>query len=105
MIACFVSLAQILENVVMASVLRFSAVAALVSTAAGAALGAMPSQTMGGFGEPIFAVPLPTEPPSLELVKRKLVKKDLTNICTEWVGPSFSEHYSLHYVFWELFAA
>jgi hypothetical protein len=71
----------------MVLVLRFSTVAALMWTAAGAALGAMPSQTMGGCGEPIFAVPLPTEPPSFELVRRKLEKKDLTNICTEWTIP------------------
>jgi ADP-ribose pyrophosphatase YjhB (NUDIX family) len=30
---------------------------------------------------------LPTEAPSLELVKRKLEKKGVTNICTEWTIP------------------
>jgi len=72
----------------MTSVLRYSAVAALVSSAAGAQIGAMPSQTMGcGFGDPIFAMPLPTLAPELELVKRRLEKKDVTNICTEWTIP------------------
>ncbi len=72
----------------MTSILRYSAVAALVSRAAGAVIGAMPSQTVGGgFGAPIFALPLPTEAPSLELVKRKLEKKGVTNICTEWTIP------------------
>jgi hypothetical protein len=72
----------------MASALRYSAIAALISSAAGVVIGAMPSQTMsGGFGEPIFALPLPTEAPSLELVKRRLQKKDVTNICTEWTIP------------------
>ncbi|PMD36596.1 hypothetical protein L207DRAFT_515113 [Hyaloscypha variabilis F] len=57
---------------------------------AAAALGAIPSQTIGGCGEPIFAFPLPTEPPSLELAKRRLERKDITgvtNVCTEWTIP------------------
>ena len=71
----------------MASVLRYSAVATLLSTAAAAVLGAIPSQTVGGFGEPIYALPLPTEAPSLDLVKKRLEKKDLINTCTEWTIP------------------
>jgi hypothetical protein len=30
---------------------------------------------------------LPTLAPELELVKRRLEKKDVTNICTEWTIP------------------
>ena len=71
-------------NVGMGWLLRCSALAALASSAAGAVMGAIPSQTMGGFGEPIFALPLPTAAPEVELVKRRLEKKDATNICTEW---------------------
>lgn len=69
---------------VMASFLRYAAVAALVSSVAGFAIGAMPSQTIGlGFGEPMQPLQ-PTDAPSLELVKRNLEKKALTNTCTEW---------------------
>jgi hypothetical protein len=69
---------------VMALFLRYAAVSAFFSAAAGFAIGAMPSQTIGiGFGEPMQPV-RPTEAPSLELVKRKLEKKALTNTCTEW---------------------
>ena len=74
----------------MAKMLKYSVVPALAATAAGAALGAVPSQTISGVGEPFFALPLPTEPPSLELMKRRLEKKDVTdvtNICTEWTIP------------------
>jgi hypothetical protein len=68
---------------VMALFLRYAAVSAFFSAAAGFAIGAMPSQTIGiGFGEPMPQQP--TEAPSLELVKRKLEKKALTNTCTEW---------------------
>jgi hypothetical protein len=77
----------------MALILRFSAVAALVLRAAAAALAAIPSQTPGGCGQPIFELPLPTKPPSLELAKRRLEKKDVTdvtNICTEWTIPGGS---------------
>jgi hypothetical protein len=66
----------------MASLLRYAAVSAFISAAAGFAIGAMPSQTLGiGFGAPM---PQPTEGPSLELVKRQLQKKAVTNTCTEW---------------------
>ncbi|KAE9379085.1 hypothetical protein N431DRAFT_450994 [Stipitochalara longipes BDJ] len=74
----------------MALMLRYSVIAMTISSAAAAALGAIPSQTIGGFGEPIFALPLPTEPPSLELAKRRLERRgvmDMTNICTEWTIP------------------
>jgi hypothetical protein len=72
----------------MASALRYSVVAALVSSAAGAVIGAMHSQAMGGgFGDPVFAMPLPTQAPEIELLKRRLEKKDVTNICTEWTIP------------------
>ena len=71
----------------MVTLLSCTAVAGLASSAAGAVIGAIPSQTMGGFGEPIFALPLPTAAPEVELVKRRLEKKDATNICTEWTIP------------------
>jgi hypothetical protein len=66
----------------MASFLRYVAVSAFFSAAAGFAVGAMPSQTIG-FGEPMQPLQ-PTDAPSLELAKRKLEKKALTNTCTEW---------------------
>jgi hypothetical protein len=67
----------------MPSVLQYSsAVAALVSSVAGNSFGSIPSQTVG-HGLPIFEA-MATEAPSLELVKRKLEKKSLTNVCSEW---------------------
>lgn len=52
---------------------------------------AMPSQTAqfmrGGIGLPVYeAMPIPTPPPSLELVKRRLDARVLaaTNTCAEW---------------------
>ena len=51
----------------------------------------MPSQTAqfmgGGTGLPIYeAMPIPTPPPTLELVKRRLDARALaeTNTCAEW---------------------
>jgi hypothetical protein len=87
---CLLLVARFCDNVAMALILRYSAIAVLISTGAAAALGAIPSQTIGGCGEPIFAFPLPTEPPSLELAKRRLERKDITgvtNVCTEWTIP------------------
>lgn len=66
----------------MASVLRFSALAAVVSAVSGYALGEMPSQTIG-IGMAITDI-IPTNAPSLELVKRSLKKKAVTNTCSEW---------------------
>lgn len=66
----------------MASVIRFSALAAMISAVSGYALGEMPSQTIG-MGLDIVHI-LPTAAPELELVKRNLKKKALTNTCSEW---------------------
>jgi hypothetical protein len=86
----FVSLAPSRDNAVVA-LMEYSVVAALAATTTRAVLGAMPSQTMGGIGERLFALPLPTEPPSLELANRRVEKKDVTdvtNIFTEWTRGS-----------------
>lgn len=70
----------------MASFSRIPATAVVMSmmasSAMGFALGAMPSQTVGGTGAAYS--PAPTEAPSMELMKKKLAKKALTNVCTEW---------------------
>jgi hypothetical protein len=66
----------------MATILRNSALAAMVSAVSGYALGDMPSQTIG-IGIPILEI-LPTKAPSLELVKKSLAKKAVTNTCSEW---------------------
>ena len=67
----------------MASVLRYSALAAVVVTAVSAfAPRDIPTQTVG-YGLPFHQVS-PTEAPSMELVKKQLEKKAVTNICTEW---------------------
>jgi hypothetical protein len=68
----------------MASFWRASALAAamMFPSALGFAIGAMPVQTVGGMGEAFS--PAPTEAPSMELMKAKLVKKAVTNVCTEW---------------------
>jgi hypothetical protein len=65
----FVSLAPSRDNAVV-ELMEYSVVAALAATAAIAVLGVMPSQTMGGMGERLFALPLLTEPPSLEQAKK-----------------------------------
>lgn len=71
----------------MASILRYSAMSALVSSVTGFAVGVIPSQTVGGgFGQPFFDIQ-PTSAPSVELVKKQLAKKALTNVCTEWTIP------------------
>lgn len=67
----------------MPSLLQCSIVGALVGSAAARTFGAVPSQTVGGYGQPIFEA-IPTEAPSMELMKRKLEKKALTNVCEEW---------------------
>jgi hypothetical protein len=79
------------DHLVMASFLRIALVAVLVSSAMGFALGAMPSQTAGpetlvqGMGQPAF--PAPTDAPSLELVRARMQKRAVTNVCTEWTIP------------------
>ena len=83
----FISVLYIEKNALMALVLKFSAFGTLISYTAGAVIGAIPSETLGGFGLPLFELPLPTEPPSLELVKKRLEKKSVSNICTEWTIP------------------
>lgn len=69
----------------MPSILRLSAATALVSTAAASGIGAIASQTIAGFGAPLFAEP--TKAPEYELVKAKLAKKAVTNVCSEWTIP------------------
>ncbi|KAH7360741.1 hypothetical protein BKA65DRAFT_473876 [Rhexocercosporidium sp. MPI-PUGE-AT-0058] len=69
----------------MASLLRYSAVAALASSVTGFAISAFPTQTVnGGFGQVFLQ---PTAAPSVELVKQKLKGRALTNVCTEWTIP------------------
>lgn len=62
-----------------------AATAIMIHSTMGSAIGAMPSQTLGGFGM-VFS-PEPTEAPSMELVKAKMAKRSLTNVCTEWTIP------------------
>ncbi len=69
----------------MPALFRLAAGGALISSTAAWAIGAIPSQTIGGYGEPFFAAP--TEAPEYELVKVKLAKKSVTNVCTEWTIP------------------
>jgi hypothetical protein len=57
----------------------------LASSAMGFALGAMPLETAAELGASFS--PAPTQAPSIELVKKKLAKKALTNVCTEWTIP------------------
>jgi hypothetical protein len=69
----------------MASSLRLSTVAAFVSAVSGyAILGGFPTQTVG-YGSPFLQLE-PTQAPSMELVKKSLGKRALTNTCTEWVS-------------------
>lgn len=73
---------------IMPSFFKLSAGAAniyILSSATASAIGALPSQTIGGFGAPLFAEP--TEAPKHELVRAKLAKKDVTNVCSEWTIP------------------
>jgi hypothetical protein len=65
----------------MASIVRFSALAAFASAVSGYAIGEFPTQTVG-YGSPFM--PEPTEAPSMELVKKNLGKRALINTCTEW---------------------
>ena len=71
----------------MASFVRFSAVTAFVSAVCGYAIGEIPTQTVG-YGSPFMQEP--TEAPSMELVKRSLGKRAVTNVCTEWTLPGGS---------------
>jgi len=67
----------------MASSLRYAALAALVSSVYSYSLGEMPSQTVG-VGLPLMEL-LPTQAPSMELVKKSLrEKRAITNTCYEW---------------------
>ncbi|KAK0124467.1 hypothetical protein ONS95_009419 [Cadophora gregata] len=69
----------------MASLLRYTAIAALASSVSGFAIGAFPTQTLAdGYGQVFLQ---PTAAPSVELVKQKLKQRALTNICTEWTIP------------------
>ncbi|PVH86981.1 hypothetical protein DL98DRAFT_649817 [Cadophora sp. DSE1049] len=69
----------------MASLLRYTAVAALASSVSGFAIGAIPTQTLaGGYGQAFLQ---PTAAPSVKLVKQKLKGRALTNVCTEWTIP------------------
>jgi hypothetical protein len=68
-----------------ASYLRYSALAAAASTVTGFATLEFPTQTVGGFGEPYF--PEVTKAPQRDLVKARLEKKAITNVCSEWTIP------------------
>jgi hypothetical protein len=66
----------------------YAAFSALLSAVSGYAMGEMPTATpTRGCGLPLADL-LPADAPSLELVKKqfakRLVKKSVTNICTEW---------------------
>lgn len=66
----------------MFSTAGYAAWAAMVSAACGYVLGEMPSQTIG-VGIPLLDI-LPTQAPSLELVKKQIEKRAITNTCSEW---------------------
>jgi hypothetical protein len=66
----------------MASALRYSAFTVLVTAVAAFAPRVISTQTIG-YGQ-LFHQVAPTEAPSIELVKKQLEKKAVTNICTEW---------------------
>jgi hypothetical protein len=71
----------------MVSLLRLSAITTLVPIVTGFAISAaVPSQTIGlgnpGIGYLLY--PEPTTAPSFELVEKKLAKKAVTNVCSEW---------------------
>ncbi|KAG0651865.1 hypothetical protein D0Z07_1291 [Hyphodiscus hymeniophilus] len=68
----------------MGSLLQYSALSAFISSVAGFAIGEIPTQTIG-YGAPFMHEP--TEAPSMELVKRSLERRDVTNTCTEWTIP------------------
>jgi hypothetical protein len=76
---------------IMAALARYTyyaAFSALLSAVSGYAMGEMPTATpTRGCGLPLADL-LPADAPSLELVKKqfakRLVKKSVTNICTEW---------------------
>jgi hypothetical protein len=71
-----------------ASYLRYSALATAVSTVTGFAITEFPTQTVGGgggFGAPYL--PEVTEAPQRDLVKARLEKKAITNVCSEWTIP------------------
>jgi hypothetical protein len=73
---------------IMTSLLRFAAVAALISLVTGTGLeDVIPTRTAGpsgGYGTPFSE---PTKGPSLELVKMRFEKRSVTNLCTEWTIP------------------
>jgi len=67
----------------MANSLRYAVSATLVSFVYCYSLGEIPSQTVG-VGLPVMEL-LPTQAPSLELVKKSLgEKRAVTNTCYEW---------------------
>jgi len=65
----------------MSSNLRYAALAAMISHVYGL-VHEMPSPTVG-MGMPLMDI-MPTEAPSLELVKRNIVKRALTSTCSDW---------------------
>jgi hypothetical protein len=77
----------------MASTIRYAALAAMVSAVYGYSIGEMPSQTIG-VGTPFFEI-RPTEAPKIELVKKKLDKRALTNTCSEWTLDGLGQYF--HY--------
>jgi hypothetical protein len=66
----------------MALVWHFSSLVVFVSAVAGYATAKLPTKTVG-YGVP-FAQLLPTEAPSMELVKRDLGKRESFEVCSEW---------------------
>lgn len=66
----------------MSSSVRYAAVAAFISSVAGYAVGVVPEPTIPGYGDNFS--PAPTKAPVMELVRAKLAKKEVTNICGEW---------------------
>lgn len=64
--------------------IRWAVIASLLGAqvVAGYVLGSMPSQTMG-VGFPLMEI-MPTSPPSLELARKQVAKRSLTNTCSEW---------------------
>ena len=80
-------------NLEIMAAIRFSALAAMVACVYGHRLGEMPSQTIG-MGSPLFEL-IPTPAPEMELVKRNLKKRAITNICSEWTLDGSGSCYSL----------
>lgn len=64
-----------------APVLQLSVLAAFISAVRGYAVADFPTQNVG-YGA--HSMQEPTEAPSMELLKRRLERRDLVNTCTEW---------------------